>query len=128
MTNIPDRPASGIDPNRIAHARARLPTAQDAARLSGQLSIMADPVRLRLLYALDIGSELCVGALALALQVSEDQVGYALRLLRAAGLVRTRKVGRIVYNSLAPDFPAASAPVRYVRSGRILLVRRVPTV
>lgn len=105
MTDIRDGVAVGIDPDRVAHARARLPTAEDAARLSGQLSIMADPVRLRILYALEIGSELCVGDLALALDASEDQVGYALRLLRAAGLIATRKAGRIVYNSLSPDFP-----------------------
>lgn len=65
---------------------------------------MADPVRLRLIYALDIVEELCVGDLAL--DVSEDSVSYALRLLRTAGLVHTRKNGRIAFNRLAPDFPA----------------------
>ncbi|MDP9092631.1 MAG: metalloregulator ArsR/SmtB family transcription factor [Actinomycetota bacterium] len=95
-----------IDPERVAHARRRLPSADDAARLTGLLSLMADPVRLRLIYALDIVEELCVGDLALALDVSEDSVSYALRLLRTAGLVRTRKDGRVVFNRLAEDFPA----------------------
>ena len=95
-----------IDPARVAHARSRLPNAEDAARLTGLLSLMADPVRLRLIYALDIVEELCVGDLALALDVSEDSVSYALRLLRTAGLVRTRKDGRVVFNRLADDFPA----------------------
>lgn len=36
-----------IDPERVAHARSRLPSADDAARLTGLLSMMADPVRLR---------------------------------------------------------------------------------
>ncbi len=94
-----------IDAERVAHARSRLPSAEDAGRLTGLLSLMADPVRLRLIYALDVAEELCVGDLALALDVSEDSVSYALRLLRTAGLVRTRKAGRVVYNSLAPDFP-----------------------
>ena len=67
---------------------------------------MADPVRLRLIYALDVAEELCVGDLALALDVSEDSVSYALRLLRTAGLVVTRKQGRVVFNRLAEDFPA----------------------
>ena len=53
-----------IDPERVAHARRRLPSADDAARLTGLLSLMADPVRLRLIYALDIVEELCVGDLA----------------------------------------------------------------
>jgi DNA-binding transcriptional ArsR family regulator len=95
-----------IDAERVAHARSRLPSADDVARLSNLLSLMADPVRLRLIYALDVAEELCVGDLALALDVSEDSVSYALRLLRTAGLLVTRKQGRVVYNRLADDFPA----------------------
>ena len=94
-----------IDPDRVAHAQSRLPAAEDAARLTSLLSMMADPVRLRLIYALDVVEELCVGDLALALTVSEDSVSYALRLLRSAGLVVTRKEGRVVFNRLAADFP-----------------------
>lgn len=94
-----------IDSARVEHARARLPSAEDATRLTGLLSLIADPVRLRLIYALDVSEELCVGDLALALQVSEDSITYALRLLRSAGLVVTRKQGRVAYNRLAADFP-----------------------
>jgi ArsR family transcriptional regulator, lead/cadmium/zinc/bismuth-responsive transcriptional repressor len=104
MTAITDH-EHPIDPERVAHARSRLPSADDAARLTGLLSMMADPVRLRLIYALDVVEELCVGDLALALEVSEDSVSYALRLLRTAGLVVTRKKGRVVFNRLAVDFP-----------------------
>ncbi len=94
-----------IDPARVAQARSRLPSPDDVARLAALLSMMADPVRLRLIYALDVAQELCVGDLALALDVSEDSVSYALRLLRSAGLVVTRKQGRVVFNRLADDFP-----------------------
>lgn len=97
--------AHPIDAERVAHAQTRLPSAEDAARLTSLLSLMADPVRIRLIYALDVAEELCVGDLALALDVSEDSVTYALRLLRTAGLVLARKQGRVVYNRLAPDFP-----------------------
>jgi len=97
--------AHPIDAERVAHAQARLPSAEDAGRLTSLLSLMADPVRLRLIYALDVAEELCVGDLALALEVSEDSVSYALRLLRTAGLVMVRKDGRVVYNRLAADFP-----------------------
>lgn len=97
--------AHPIDAERVQHARDRLPSAEDAARLTSLLSLMADPVRLRLIYALDVAEELCVGDLALALEVSEDSVSYALRLLRTAGLVITRKAGRVAYNRLAEDFP-----------------------
>ena len=106
MTPTSDAHDHPIDAERVAHARSRLPSAEDAARLTSLLSLMADPVRLRLLYALDLVEELCVGDLALALDINEDQTGYALKLLRASGLVHTRKQGRVVFNRLAPDFPA----------------------
>jgi DNA-binding transcriptional ArsR family regulator len=51
--------------------------------------------------------ELCVGDLAMALDATEDSVGYALRVLRTAGLVTFRKQGRIVYYRLAGGFPDA---------------------
>lgn len=94
-----------VNPERVTHARARVPAVDEITRLTGLLSLLADPVRLRILYALDVSDELCVGDIALALDINEDQVGYALRLLRSAGLVHTRKRGRVVYNRLAADFP-----------------------
>lgn len=98
--------AQPIDADRVGHARSRLPSLDEATRLTSLLSLIADPVRLRVLYALDVTEELCVGDLALALGANEDQVTYALRLLRTAGLVVGRKEGRVVYNRLAADFPA----------------------
>lgn len=97
--------AHPVDPERVAAARARLPSPDEAARLTGLLGLLADPGRARILYALDVVDELCVGDLALALAASEDAVGYALRILRTAGLVATRRVGRVVYYRLSDDFP-----------------------
>jgi len=94
-----------VDSDQVARARARGLSAEDAERLTGLLSLLADPMRARILYALDEVEELCVGDLSLALQATEDAVGYALRLLRTAGLVATRKAGRVVFYRLAPDFP-----------------------
>lgn len=105
MTIASDAHAHPINAERVAHARGRLLSADEASRLTGLLSLMADPIRLRILYALDVSDELCVGDLALALDVNEDQTSYALRLLRSAGLVVANKQGRVVYNRLAPDFP-----------------------
>lgn len=106
MTTESDQHSHPINAARVAHARERLLSADEASRLTGLLSLMADPVRLRILYALDVTEELCVGDLALALDVNEDQASYALRLLRSAGLVVADKQGRVVYNRLAPDFPS----------------------
>ena len=75
-------------------------------RPAGLLGLLADPVRSRLLFALVATDELCVGDLALALEVTEDQVSYALKMLRMAGLVSFRKDGRMVfYQSPSDGFP-----------------------
>lgn len=94
-----------VDPDRVARARSRLPNRDDAARLTSVLSLLADPTRARVLYSLDVAEELCVGDLALALHATEDAVGYALRLLRTAGFVASRKQGRVVFYRLADGFP-----------------------
>lgn len=94
-----------VDPERVARARTRLPSRDDAAQLTSVLGLLTDPTRARVLYALDVVDELCVGDLALALEASEDAVGYALRLLRTAGFVASRKQGRVVFYSLADGFP-----------------------
>jgi DNA-binding transcriptional ArsR family regulator len=97
--------AHPVDPTRVAAAVEAGLTADQAASLAGTLSLLSEPTRLRILYALDQVGELCVGDLALALGVGEDAVSYALRLLRTAGLVSSRKQGRAVFYRLSPDFP-----------------------
>jgi DNA-binding transcriptional ArsR family regulator len=98
----PDRP---VDPDRVAAARAGLISPEEARRLAHLLSLVADPVRSRILLALGGAGELCVGDIALALDATEDASSYALRLLRTAGLVAHRKEGREVFYRLADGFP-----------------------
>lgn len=95
-----------VDPDRVREARTRLLGADEATQLVGLLGVLADPVRARILYALDLVQELCVGDLAIALDATQDSVGYGLRVLRAAGFVTNRRDGRVVYYRLAEDFPA----------------------
>lgn len=113
-----------VDPGRVAKARGRLPSAEEGDRLTSVLSIMADPTRARLLYALDVVDELCVGDLALALGVSEDAASYGLRVLRTAGLVTRRKEGRVVYYRLSDGFPE---PLRQHCLRQLIEMSRTPT-
>lgn len=94
-----------IDPARVARARTSVIGLDDASRLAALLGLIQDPVRCRVLFALSAAEELCVGDLALALDVSEDSISYALRLLRTAGLVEFRKQGRVIFYRLARGFP-----------------------
>jgi DNA-binding transcriptional ArsR family regulator len=94
-----------VDPPGVTQARAGLLTVDEAGRLAGLLGMLADPVRSRILFALAAARELCVGDLALVLEVTQDQVTYALKLLRFAGLVSYRKAGRLVFYQLSDAFP-----------------------
>ena len=94
-----------VDAGRVAAAQAGVVSVADAGRLAGLLGMLADPVRSRILFALSAADELCVGDLALALEVTEDQVSYALKMLRLAGLVSFRKDGRMVFYRLSDGFP-----------------------
>lgn len=89
--------AHPVDPERVAAARARGLALDDARALNSLLSLLADTVRTRILVALVETGEMCVGDLALALDVSEDSASYALRMLRTAGLVERRTEGRMGY-------------------------------
>lgn len=86
-----------VEPARVALARAALPSGEAAVEITARLSLVAEVTRLLILLALRAAGELCVGDLALAVQLSDDAVGYALRMLRTAGLVVFRKEGRVVY-------------------------------
>jgi DNA-binding transcriptional ArsR family regulator len=114
-----------VDPARVARARSRLPAREDAARLTSVLTLIADPTRARVLYALDVVEELCVGDLAIALDTNEDAVSYALRVLRTAGLVSNRKEGRVVYYRLADGFPQ---PLREHCLRRLIELSQVPPI
>ena len=94
-----------VNAERVAVARAGVVSLTEAGRLAELLGILADPVRSRILFALVAAEELCVGDLALALDVTEDQVSYALKMLRLAGLVSFRKDGRMVFYRLSDGFP-----------------------
>jgi ArsR family transcriptional regulator, lead/cadmium/zinc/bismuth-responsive transcriptional repressor len=94
-----------VDQARVAAARADALSVGDAGRLAGLLGLLADPVRSRILFALVTAGELCVGDLALALDVTEDQVSYGVKMLRLAGLVSFRKDGRVVFYRLSDGFP-----------------------
>ena len=98
--------AHPVNPPALADARAGVLSREEAERLARLLGLLADPVRARLLFALVSVDELCVGDLAIALgDVSEDQVSYALKLLRTASLVQPRRDGRVIHYRLADGFP-----------------------
>ncbi len=89
-----------VDPERVEAARTQGIRNAEAQLIGASLSLLVDPLRVRILSALLATGEMCVGDIALALDASEDAVSYALRLLRTAGLVHRRREGRMGYYRL----------------------------
>ena len=94
-----------VNPEAVDQARGAVVSAEDAERLGRLLGLLSDPVRLRMLFALVSVDELCVGDVAMTLEVTMDQASYGLKMLRSAGLVQTRRDGRVIYYRLADGFP-----------------------
>ncbi len=89
-----------VDADRVQAARERLVSVDEAVDLAEGFKLLGDPNRVRILYALLEAGELCVCDLAATAEVSETTVSHAMRLLRAAGIVRNRRDGRMIYYRL----------------------------
>ena len=77
----------------------RLP--EDAARaIAERAKALADPTRLTIALALAGADELCVCDLAWVAERAENLVSHHLRSLRAAGLVASRRDGKMVMYAL----------------------------
>ena len=74
---------------------------EDAHLLADRFKLLADPGRLRMIYALLEGGELRVGDLANLVEASESATSHQLRQMRLAGLVQSRKRGREVFYRVA---------------------------
>lgn len=61
---------------------------------------LADPTRLGLAHALALGGELCVCDLSWISGRAQNLVSHHVRVLRQAGLARTRREGKIVFYRL----------------------------
>lgn len=65
-------------------------------------SVFADYTRVKILSALAI-SELCVTDLSRLLEINQTTVSHQLRFLKSAGMVKSRRLGKIVFYSLCDD-------------------------
>ena len=75
---------------------------QDAAQCARYLKALADPIRWRMIRALQSGPK-SVSDLSLLLELELANVSHHLRVLFNAGLVATEKEGKFVYYSLSRE-------------------------
>lgn len=97
MVSQPESPRQhghGPPPDRVLDL-------DDAQLLAERFKLLSDASRLRIVYALLEGGELCVSDLAGLVEVSESATSHQLRQLRLVGLVKARKQGREVFYRIA---------------------------
>ena len=83
--------------------RAARPGADDASRLAARYRALGDPTRLALALALRGGRELCVCDLSWIAERAQNLVSHHMKALRAGGLVRGRREGKMVMYSLTDE-------------------------
>jgi DNA-binding transcriptional ArsR family regulator len=88
-----------VDQDRVARAREQMHDERTLAELAEIFKVLSEPTRLRILQAL-FDEELCVCDLAAVVETTSSAISHQLRILRTTRLVKSRKVGKMVYYSL----------------------------
>lgn len=88
-----------INPELVEKVAPKMPDTKILYELSDFFKVMGDGTRIQLLWALD-ECEMCVGDLAVLLNMTKSAVSHQLKVLRTAKLVKTTKIGKNVYYSL----------------------------
>jgi DNA-binding transcriptional ArsR family regulator len=91
-----------VDLPHAEEVRANLPGMEDLDQAAARAKALADPRRLRVALALRAGDEMCVCDLAWVCEDSRNLVSHHVRVLRAAGLARSRRDGKLVMYGLTP--------------------------
>lgn len=71
--------------------------------VASRFRVLAEPVRLRLLQALEVGGEMSISELAGALDLSQPNVSKHVKILIDSGLVSRRQDGNTVYCAISDD-------------------------
>lgn len=83
----------------VEKVKPNMPAMNTLYELSDFFKVMGDSTRIQLLWALE-ESEMCVGDLAVLLNMTKSAVSHQLKVLRTAKLARAQKKGKNVYYTL----------------------------
>lgn len=93
---------TAINPDTVNNTLPKMPDMKLLYELSDFFKVMGDNTRIQLLWALEI-NKMCVGDLAVLLNMTKSAVSHQLKILRSAKLVKAEKQGKNVYYSLDDD-------------------------
>ena len=92
----------GQDMDKILDA---MPDAPSFLQVADTFSLISDQTRLRILWII-CHSEQCVQNIATAVDMSPPAVSHHLRMLKSAGLIVNRRIGKEIHYSLAGTLEA----------------------
>jgi DNA-binding transcriptional ArsR family regulator len=94
-----------VHPEHALAVRRNLLSTETAQQVAALFSMLSDPTRLQVVYALLNApeGELCVCDLAAGLGRDDTTISHQLRVLRSHQIVAMRKVGRVVYYRLLDE-------------------------
>lgn len=84
----------------MAKGKKRAMTPQAFELVAARFKVMAEPLRLRMLQALE-GGEMSVNEVTEAVESTQPNVSKHLKIMQEAGLVSRRQEGNTVYYSVA---------------------------
>ena len=92
-----------IDEREGRRLRKARPQSELADQVARRFRALGDPTRLALALALREGHELCVCDLSWIAERSQNLVSHHMKSLRAEGLVRARREGKMMMYSLTAE-------------------------
>lgn len=120
-----------LDLPHAEEIRAGLPELSDVEPAAAAARALGDPTRLTIAAALHTGGELCVCDVSWVAGHAKNLVSHHLRQLKVAGLVTSRRDGKLVMYGLTEQgrtltyaVLGTSAPTSAVTTGRALEDRR----
>ncbi|HED09550.1 MAG TPA: transcriptional regulator [Caldithrix abyssi] len=91
-----------IDGEKVNRVKSLLPSVTETDNIARFFKGLGDSTRQKILQALLI-EELCVCDLSTITDVSISAISHQLRMLRDLSIVKSRRVGKMVYYSLADE-------------------------
>lgn len=91
--------ADHTDVTLVQAVKSYLLGVDEAGKVAELFKALSDPNRVRIIGLL-AHTEMCVGDLCMALEMSQPAVSYQLRILRTLHIVRARKEGKHVFYTL----------------------------
>jgi ArsR family transcriptional regulator len=87
---------------RVKNALLNMPTSNDIETMCTRFNCVANPSRLKILFALEEG-ELCVEHIVQAVEGNQSAVSHQLKTLKDNGIVRCRRNGKNVLYAVADE-------------------------